>query len=133
MANEKMTKAVAFNMAIKALENREDMAEVVEILKGQIALLEKRKENKTTKPSKEKLENERIKNVIEKTLAEVGCGLRISDLVNTEELKEFSPNKINALVSQLRKEGRVKRYYEKKVAYFTIGNETEIETEVEGE
>lgn len=127
MANEKMTKAVAFNMAIKALENREDMAEVVEILKGQVALLEKRKENKTTKPSKEKLENERIKNVIEKTLAEVGCGLRISDLVNTEELKEFSPNKINALVSQLRKEGRVKRYYEKKVAYFTIGNEVEGE------
>lgn len=129
---KKMTKAVAFDLAVKALEATNGSAEAIEILKNQIEILANRSSSK--KPTKAQKENEEVViPLILATLERVGCPVTISQLNKIEGLEVYSPNKINAIVKILRERGLVKRTYEKKVAYFTLGKEAEEEQVEQGE
>ena len=73
-------------------------------------------EKKSSKPTKAQVENEGIKAKIKAYIAE-NPGKRIGEIA---EGVGYTPNKVNALVTQLRKAGEVERYEDKKVAYFRI-------------
>ena len=69
---------------------------------------------KSTKPTKAQVENEGIKAEIEAYIKE-NPGKRIGEIaVGVGQ----TPNKVNALVRQLKEAGKVERYEEKGVAYF---------------
>lgn len=94
----------------KAMELFEDGSEEREVMAKAIAQLDK----KSSKPTKAQLENETIKGEIKDYIAE-NPGKRIGEIA---EALGYTPNKVNALVSQLRKAGEVERYEVKGVAYF---------------
>lgn len=102
-----MTKREVFT---KAMEMFEEGSEEREVLAKAIAQLDK----KSSKPTKAQVENEGIKAEIEAYVAE-NPGKRVGDIA---EALGYTPNKVNALISQLRKAEKVERYYEKGVAYF---------------
>jgi len=104
-----MTKREFITMAME-LEGCTD--EMREVGAKMIEALDKR----SSKPSKAQIENEGIKAEIKAYIAE-NPDKRISEIA---EATGYTPNKVNALVAQLRKSGEVERYYEKKVAYFKV-------------
>lgn len=125
MANTKITVAEQFAevQAIVEKAGREDL----------VAFIEKRaemaaKRNTNRKPTKAQIENEAIKEKIVDFLGSSDSGVRNGDIATALEL---SPNKVSALLSQLRKSGVVKREYDKKVAYFSLGVDAEYEGETE--
>lgn len=121
---EKMTKKVAFGIAIDALkdctttDNEARFNEAIEILNKAIAQLDKKAEDK--KPSKTQIENESIKGDILNYLASVERATIKDIILNADGCSTLSSQKTTALVSALVKNGRVIRTVEKKVAYFSI-------------
>lgn len=71
-------------------------------------------DKKSTKPTKNQLANEGIKAEIEAFIKD-NPGKRIGEIA---EGVGQTPNKVNALVRQLKEAGKVERYEEKGVAYF---------------
>lgn len=104
-----MTKREVFT---KAMEMFTEGSEEREVMEKAIKALDK----KSSKPTKAQIENEGIKAEIKAYIAE-NPGKRIGEIA---EGVGYTPNKVNALVSQLRKAGEVERYEDKKVAYFRI-------------
>lgn len=104
-----MTKREVFT---KAMEMFAEGSEEHEVMVKAIKALDK----KSSKPTKAQIENEGIKAEIKAYIAE-NPGKRISEIA---EGVGYTPNKVNALVTQLRKAGEVERYEDKKVAYFRI-------------
>ncbi len=104
-----MTKREFITMAME-LEGATD--EMRETGTKMLAALDK----KSSKPTKAQVENEAIKAKIKDYIAE-NPGKRIGEIA---EGVGYTPNKVNALVTQLRKAGEVERYEDKKVAYFRI-------------
>ena len=102
-----MTKREFITMAM-TLEGATD--EMRETGAKMLAALDK----KSSKPTKAQVENEGIKAEILAYITE-NPGHRVAEIA---EATGYTPNKVNALVAQLRKAGEVTRYYEKKVAYF---------------
>ena len=97
--------------------------EIAGFLSHEIELLTKRASHKT--PTKNQKENESIKEVIIATLENASDdGLSISDMLLNDTLSGYKSQKISALLTQLRKEGKVRRFYVKKTPYFAIGDET---------
>ena len=111
-----MTKKEMFEVIATAMA---DNAEVVEFCNHEIALLEKRYANKSTKPSKKQVENEALKGRIVEVLKSADAPMTISEI--KERLGEdFTSQKISALLTQLVKADTVVKTYEKKVAYFGL-------------
>ena len=81
-----------------------------EVIAKMIGQLDK----KSSKPTKTQVENEGIKAEIEAFIKE-NPGKRIGEIA---EGVGQTPNKVNALVRQLKEAGKVERYEEKGVAYF---------------
>lgn len=109
---------------------------IVDFLKNEIALLDKRNSYKS-KSNKRAEANQPIKDAIVEVLTNSDKGLTVSEITKAPEVQAFSTeekaisgNKITALLVQLRKDGIVKREYVKKVAYFSLGKE-EIEEDAE--
>lgn len=109
---------------------------IVGFLKNEIALLDKRNSYKS-KSNKRAEANQPIKDAIIEVLTNSDKGLTVSEITKSPEVQAFSTedkaisgNKVTALLVQLRKDGIVKREYEKKVAYFSLGKE-EVEEETE--
>lgn len=107
---------------------------IVDFLKKEIALLDKRNSYKS-KSNKRAEANQPIKDAIVEVLTNSDKGLTVSEITKAPEVQAFSTedkaisgNKVTALLVQLRKDGIVKREYEKKVAYFSLGKE-EVEEE----
>lgn len=125
MTNTKMTVAEMFAQ----------VREIVVASEGEdstlVAFIEKRaemaaKRNTNRKPTKTQIENEGIKEQILELLSNADSGMRNGDIATALNI---SPNKVSALLSQLRKSGNVKREYDKKVAYFSIGVDAEYSGE----
>lgn len=120
----KMTKVEMFN-AIKAVEGlTEDM---VAFIDHEIELLDNKKKA-DKKPTQAQVENEKFRAQILDFLGEVGAPVTIKDIINGIEVfkeRDFSNQKVNRLLIPLREDGKVKRTYKKKVAYFELGNEHE--------
>jgi DNA-binding MarR family transcriptional regulator len=104
-----MTKREFITMAMGLEGATDEMRETGEKM---LAALDK----KSSKPTKAQVENEGIKAKIKAYIAE-NPGKRIGEIA---EGVGYTPNKVNALVTQLRKAGEVERYEDKKVAYFRI-------------
>jgi len=119
MTMEKLTYVNAINFALRAI-NGETLPEAdrVAVAEKLIALgqsLEKRNASKSGKPTKTQKENESVKAQILENLA-VDKGVRCGDIATALGI---SGQKASALLSQLIAEGKVAKYDEKRVTYFT--------------
>ena len=95
--------------------------DVVEFLNHEAEMTTKRNSSKgMTKTQKE---NEPIKATIVEILSDADTGMTVKELIATNELSAYTPQKISALLTQLRKEHKVRRDYNKKIAYFSLGSE----------
>lgn len=119
----KMTKKVALNLAIEALEGN---TEAVEVLQNMVAQLEKRN-SAERKPTKTQKENEGVKSAILDTLTEEGQQCKeIAKVVG------ITGQKCSALLSQLVKANLAEKYTEKGVTYFKVADGY-FKVKVEGE
>ena len=98
----------------------------VAYLKNELALLDKKAQNK--KATKTQEQNKGIKTTILEVLATIGSGT-VTDIQNgNEELSTLSNQKVSALVRQLVESGDVVKTTDKKKSIFSLA-----ESEVEGE
>ena len=98
----------------------------VAYLKNELALLDKKAQNK--KATKTQEQNVGIKATILEVLATIGSGT-VTDIQNgNEKLSAFSNQKVSALVRQLVESGEVVKTTDKKKSIFSLA-----ESEVEGE
>ena len=98
----------------------------VAYLKNELALLDKKAQNK--KATKTQEQNVGIKATILDVLAIIGSGT-VTDIQNgNEELSALSNQKVSALVRQLVESGEVVKTIDKKKSIFSLA-----ESEVEGE
>lgn len=112
MANKRKTKREFYN-EIKAIVK--DNEELVKFIDHELELLDK-KHNKSSKPTKNQIENERIKADIVAYLTEYGEPVRIKTL--QENGFDYSTSKLSALLNQLVGSGKMEKFYEKKVVFF---------------
>ena len=123
----KLTKRERF-MQIKALVS--DNAELVAFIDHEIELLNK-KNSRSGKPTKTQVENETIKNTILDTLQIIGKPVTVTQLLANDKLNGLSNQRVSALLTQLRKSDKVVRTVEKKVAFYSIKEESDEVEEVE--
>ena len=115
MTNKKTVKE--FFNEIKAIVEEYGTTEQVEFLNKRIELIDKKTENK--KATVLQVENEKIKEVIMEILTNLDNAISIDDLQKTDEnLANYSNQKISALLTQLKKNGLIKRTEVKGKAYF---------------
>lgn len=81
------------------------------------------KRNSSKGMTKIQKENEPIKENILAILEDADSGMTVKELIATDELCNYTPQKISALLTLLRKEKKVRRDYQKKIAYFSLGAE----------
>lgn len=128
MANsiQKITKKDRYAQLLEIAEVKAN-AELVEFINHEMELLAKKNAipSGERKPTAKQMENEGIKNEILDNMAD-GEKYTISNMLKEFEcLFEFSSSKVNALVTQLKKEGRVTRIVEGRMVYF-VKAEVEI-------
>lgn len=121
----KVTKRERFEQ-IKALVS--DNEELVAFIDHEIELLTK-KNSRSGKPTKTQVENESIKATIFETLLASGKPMTVTQLLATDKLADLSNQKVSALLTQLRKENKVVRTVEKKVAFYSIAESDEESVE----
>ena len=110
-----MTKVEMYENIKTLLADNED---VVAFCDHEIELANKRKERKSSKPSKTQIENESIKESICEILNGVDTPVTATEI--KDELDgEYKVQKVSALLSQLIKEKKVVKTYSGKVALFT--------------
>ena len=143
MTKKEMFTAIANLIDVNDLEISDELGDtivstygIVNFLKKEIALLDKRNSYKS-KSNKRAEANQPIKDAIIEVLTNSDKGLTVSEITKAPGVQAFSTddkaisgNKVTALLVQLRKDGIVKREYEKKVAYFSLGKE-EVEEDAE--
>ena len=117
----KVTKRERFEQ-IKALVK--DNEELVAFIDHEIELLNK-KNSRSGKPTKTQIENEAIKNTILDILQTTGKPMTVTQLLANDELDGLSNQRVSALLTQLRKADKVVRTVEKKVAFYSIKEESE--------
>lgn len=119
-----MTKREMFNATIEILATLPNTSELVDGLKHEIEILD-RKKTAERKPSKETRENEHLRDVIVSVLETAEKPMTITQIREaSEELFQYTGNKIASLLIKLRRtDKKVKRTYVKKVAHFEIGIE----------
>ena len=104
-----------------------DNAEMVAFIDHEVELLDKKKSG-SRKPTKTQVENDGFKADILTALAEVDEPVTIKDLVEIcPTLADLTNQRITHLLTDLRKDGKIARSYVKKVAYFSLGSEDEVE------
>ena len=81
------------------------------------------KRNSSKGMTKTQKDNEPIKENILAILEDADSGMTVKELIATDELCNYTPQKISALLTLLRKEKKVRRDYQKKIAYFSLGTE----------
>lgn len=125
-----MTKKEMYVEIRKAVADNEQM---VAFIDHEIELLTK-KSGASRKPTKTQVENEAFKADILAALAEEDAPVTIKGLCEIcESIASLSNQRITHMLTDLRKDGKVARTYVKKVAYFALGDENEIESEEEGD
>ena len=129
----KVTKRERFAqlMEIVKASDVENSAELVAFIEHEVELLTK-KNSRSGKPTKTQVENESIKAQIVSVLESAGKPMTVTQLLAKSELADLSNQKVSALLTQLRKTGRVVRTVEKKVAFYSLADEVE-NTEEMGE
>lgn len=116
-----MTKKEMFN-ALLAMDSVKANTEIVEKIKNEIALLEK-KSGAEKKPTKTQKENETFKKAILDYLKTVEKKAVRELMVEVKELEGLSTSKVSALVTLLVKEGLIQKETVKKINYYSIVGE----------
>lgn len=120
----KMTKKDAFT-TIAAVLREQGQEELAVFMDKEVDRL-KNSANSLRKPTANQQANVELKNDIEAFLSTTDEPKRICEIIEgVEALNSASNQKVNSLLIQLRKEGRVKKVMLKKEAFFTIGNEND--------
>ena len=126
-----ITKAMKFTAVADFLANSDaefqiadtavSASDMADFLRHESEMASKRNSSKgMTKAQKE---NEPIKENILAILEDADHGMTVKELIATDELCNYTPQKISALLTLLRKEKKVRRDYQKKIAYFSLGSE----------
>lgn len=122
MTNKKMTKRDYFNGLLGVIENHKDSIENYEEFKAfierEIELLNKKRSN--SKPTKTRIENEKIKEKILIAFEKIDEPVTITELAKMDGLTEYSNQKLSVLCHQLVDEHKVVNTKVKKVSYFKI-------------
>ena len=114
-----MTKRENFE-AIKGILREMGHDEFDAFIDHEVELLS-RKRTAPSKPSKRQIENEALKGAILDVLARADeGGMTIGEIAKVIDFEGATPNRVNALVSQLKKAGTVLRKEVKGKAMFTI-------------
>lgn len=127
-----------FFTAIKALVTNEDvqqvcckkvvfgaseaifMTAIADFCDHEISLLDRKKTSTERKPTKTQLENSGHKATIMEVLINATVPMTIKEIQSdAPSLAEFSTSKMSALLSQLVKEGKIEKIYEKKVPHYS--------------
>lgn len=133
MANTKMTKKeiYAAMMKVDGIKNNEVFTEFIE---KQIAQLEKKSDSKNGKPSKQTVENDRIKGIIFNIVSNAIEPMSVSDIQNADpELMEMSSQRVISLISrqvwdaEKNPEGRLIKTYVKKKPFYEVRKEADTE------
>ena len=96
-----------------------DNAEIVEFCNHEIELIDKRSSHKT--PTKVQKENEALMNVIEEALLAMNEKTTVTNLIaTTETLKDYSNQKISALLRKMVEAGKAVKTMEGKKTYFSL-------------
>ena len=104
-----------------------DNAEMVTFIDHEVELLDKKKSG-SRKPTKVQVENEGYKADILAALAEVDEPVTIKGLAEIcPSIVGLTNQRVTHMLTDLRKDGKVVRSYVKKVAYFSLGCEDEVE------
>ena len=113
----KTTKRTHYN-ALLALEAVQADSALVDFIKNEIALLDKKNASNAKRKNPLQEANEGLKSAIYEYLVD-GKGYTVSELIKSVGVLEgLSTSKVSALVRQLIDEGKVERYEEKRKAYF---------------
>lgn len=126
-----ITKAMKFTAVADFLANSDaefqiadtavSASDMADFLRHESEMASKRNSSKGM--SKTQKENEPIKENILAILEDADSGMTVKELIATDELCNYTPQKISALLTLLRKEKKVRRDYQKKIAYFSLGAE----------
>lgn len=95
-----------------------DNAEIVEFCNHEIELLSNRKTSKGR--SKNQKANDALLEVIAEVLARFEDGATVTELLNTEELNEYTNQKISALLRLMKDAGTVEKEIRNRKAYFSL-------------
>ena len=124
MANEKKTLKQYYAEVVEVLE-KQGKTELVDFINGRVELLEKKSANKkmTETQSKNAEEKEIIHRIF---IANPALVLTVSDLLKTKEFaeKDYSNQKMSALVNQMVDSGELKKEKVKGRTYFSLNTET---------
>ena len=113
-----MTKKETF-ATIKGILNDMGNTDFDAFIDHEVELLS-RKRSGSSKPTKRQIENEALKEVILDVLARADEGMTIGEIAKVVDFDGATPNRVNALVSQLKKADKVVRTEVKGKAMFTI-------------
>ena len=102
-----------FEMIIDKLESIPQTEELIDFCKDRIEKLSSGEKKVNT-------ENEKIKENILSVLEQTNCEHTISDLMKYDDFKEYTPQKISSLMTQLKNAGKVQRIESSGRAYFRI-------------
>ena len=116
---KKITKRDNFNKLLTIREVAED-TQLVEFIKHELELLDRKSASHSTAKTANQKANEEIKTKIVDALVQLGKST-ISELqAGSEEMAEYSNQKLSALLKQLVDSKQVVRTMEKKKAYFEV-------------
>lgn len=117
---KKVTKREVFGEMITIFEEMERV-DLVEFAKHEIELLDKKASKSGTSKTQEA--NLGIMETIKNELARIGRSVTITELQKeSEELAEFSNQKLSALLKKLVDAGEVTKMVDKKKSYFSIAD-----------
>ena len=115
---KKATKKEMFGRLIELAQENE-RTDLVEFCEREIDLLNK--EASASGQSKTQAENEKIKVVIAEELTRIARAVTISELIKeSENLGQYSNQKLSALLKQMVESGTVTKVVDKKKSLFTI-------------
>lgn len=116
---KKVTKRDNFNALLK-IEEVASNEQLVEFINHELELLDKKSASHSTAKTANQKANEEIKTKIVDALVQLGKST-ISELqTGSEEMAEYSNQKLSALLKQLVDSKQVVRTMEKKKAYFEV-------------
>lgn len=93
---------------------------IVDFCNHEIELLDKKHSTGSRKPTKTQVENEGHKATIMEVLINASAPMTIKEIQSdAPSLAEFSTSKMSALLTQLVKEDKIEKTYEKKVPHYS--------------
>ena len=119
---KKVTKKEMFAKLYALVENSnaDNKTDLLGFIDHEVELLEKK--SSKTKLTIQQKANLKILDTIRSIMAENDKAVTISELIKTEPLKNFTNQKISALMRKLIESGEVEKTQIKKVSYFKLKN-----------